>query len=614
LGADISFDAYGDISGYHTYVGEVKGSQFQFTDPITNEAVVAKPTAPVESTEARINLTSISTRTISPGEKVSWNFEVTVQPGYIKGIYVTLIDSQGQARRLFIDGSTQFKGYVVDKAKTYNTDLTLYTHSSLAPGSYSIASFCLEASKRDCVTDPKYAKSYNPSKENRSVDLEKFSFQVKDIGSNFQEKPLQINKITGKKSAYSPGEVMSYEVEATGKMAFDQANMSLNFGNNSVNASCQKNYYSNCSFVQDKDKGITKITFTFPIPEDLPPGKFEISSIYLSSSNASISTGDTSINTTAAWTSSFSYQNNVRDNILFGKEYDEEKYKLNYAIGVWGGVGANLTREGTAVSQNVLPPTGGGGPNAGTTRTYNYDTRFLTGEMMYTARVLYKIAGNPGYGQGDILNSRTPQAAIAFGYAYDPAQNYLSSIRSDIVERAFRQRVAAAYNGRLLGGGIYDFHTYELDFIAKYQGWSIQAEGFYRDQNVRNANGGTKPFDLGTIPTSPLAVGPPVALGDAWGWYVQVGKYVIPRKLEVAVRYGVHDPSIRQKKDLTKELGIAISYSFDGTYNNRLILDYSNITMGSGGRAPDRFPFENLPGFGLDLVENRFNVQYQFFF
>ncbi len=294
---------------------------------------------------------------------------------------------------------------------------------------------------------------------------------------------------------------------------------------------------------------------------------------------------------------------------------DEEKYKFNYAIGIWGGVGANLTREGTAVSQNVLPQTGTpGAPNAGTTRTYNYDTRILTGEMMYTVRLLYKIAGNPGYGQGDILNSRTPQAAIAFGYAFDPAQNYLSSIRSDIVERAFRQRVAAAYNGRLLGGGIYDFHTFELDFIAKYQGWSIQAEGFYRDQNVRNSDAGTRPFDLNTIPTSPLAVGPPVSLGDAWGWYVQVGKYVIPRKLEVAVRYGIHDPSIRQKQDLTKELGVAVSYSFDGTYNNRLILDYSHITMGSGGRAPDRFPFENLPGFGLDLVENRFNVQYQFFF
>ncbi len=294
---------------------------------------------------------------------------------------------------------------------------------------------------------------------------------------------------------------------------------------------------------------------------------------------------------------------------------DEEKYKFNYAFGIWGGVGANLTREGAAVSQNVLPQTGTpGAPNAGTTRTYNYDTRFLSGEMMYTIRLLYKIAGNPGYGQGDIMNSRAPQAAIAFGYAYDPAQNYLSSIRSDIVERAFRQRVAKAYNGRLLGGGIYDFHTYELDFIAKYQGWSIQAEGFYRDQNVRNADSGGRPFDLGTIPTSPLAVGPPVSLGDAWGWYVQVGKYVIPRKLEVAVRYGIHDPSIKQKQDLTKELGVALSYSFDGTYNNRLVLDYSNITMGSGGRAPDRFPFENLEGFGRDLVENRFNVQYQFYF
>ncbi|OAI46077.1 hypothetical protein AYO43_07070 [Nitrospira sp. SCGC AG-212-E16] len=294
---------------------------------------------------------------------------------------------------------------------------------------------------------------------------------------------------------------------------------------------------------------------------------------------------------------------------------DEDQYKFNYAIGIWGGVGANLGRDGTAVSQNVLPQTGTpGAPNAGTTRTYNYDTRFMSGELMYTARVLYKIAGNPGYGQGDILNSRTLQSAIAFGYAYDPGQNYLSATRSDIVDRSYRQAVAKAMNGRLLGGGIYDFQTYETDFIAKYQGWSLQSEGYYRHQRVRNKDAGTEPFDLTTIPTSPLAVGPPVDLGQAWGWYVQVGKYIIPRKLELAVRYGVLDPSTKQKDDLTKEFGAAINYSFDGTYNNRLVIDYSNITMGSGGRAPDRFPFENQPGFGRDLVENRINVQYQFYF
>ena len=286
---------------------------------------------------------------------------------------------------------------------------------------------------------------------------------------------------------------------------------------------------------------------------------------------------------------------------------DEDQYTFNYAFGIWGGVGANLTREGTAVSQAL--PNNASLPSS-QRRTFNYDTRILTGEMMYTARLLYKISGNPGYGQGDILNSRTPQMAIAFGYAYNPAQNYLSSTRSDIVDRAYRQRVTKAYNGRLLGGGVYDFQTYETDFIAKYQGWSFQAEGYYRRQRVRSADSGTIPFD----PTTAAVLGPPVNLGQAYGWYAQVGKYIIPRKLELAVRYGFMDPSTQQVNDLVKEFGAALHYSFDGTYNNRPVIDYSHITMGSGGRAPDRFPFESLPGFGRDLIENRVNVQYQFYF
>jgi hypothetical protein len=178
------------------------------------------------------------------------------------------------------------------------------------------------------------------------------------------------------------------------------------------------------------------------------------------------------------------------------------------------------------------------------------------------------------------------------------------------VDRAFRQAVGKSYNGRLLGGGIYDFQTYEVDFIAKYQGWSLQAEGYYRHQRVRNDDSGTIPFDPATAAT----LGPPVELGQAYGWYVQLGKYVIPRKLELALRYGFMDPSTKQTHDLLKEFGVALNYSFDGTYNNRLVLDYSNITYGSGGRAPDRFPFEGNPGFGSDLIENRINVQYQFFF
>lgn len=285
---------------------------------------------------------------------------------------------------------------------------------------------------------------------------------------------------------------------------------------------------------------------------------------------------------------------------------NEENYRFNYAIGIYNGTGQNLTREGTSVSQAL--PNNSSIPSS-LRRTYNYDTRFLAGEMMYTIRLLYKISGNPGYGQGDILNSRVPQVAIAAGYAYDPAQNYLSSIRSDIVDRTLRQSVARNFNGRLLGGGIYDFQTYEMDFIAKYQGWSLQAEAYYRHQRVRNHDSGTIAFDPTTQP-----FGPQVNLGQAWGWYVQVGKYIIPRKLEIATRYGMFDPSTLQTHDRVKEFGVALNYSFDGTYNNRLVIDYSNITMGSGGGAPDRAPFTTLAGFGSDLVENRINVQYQFYF
>ena len=136
---------------------------------------------------------------------------------------------------------------------------------------------------------------------------------------------------------------------------------------------------------------------------------------------------------------------------------DEDRYRFNYAIGIYNGTGTNLTREGTSVSQAL---DNNNSLSSAQRRTFNYDTRFMTGELMYTIRLLYKLSGNPGYGQGDILNSRVPQVAIGAGYAYDPAQNYLSSIRSDIVDRAYRQNVAKNFNGRLLGGGIYDFQTY----------------------------------------------------------------------------------------------------------------------------------------------------------
>jgi branched-chain amino acid transport system substrate-binding protein len=305
LGAEISFDSYGDISGNHTYVGEVKNSQIQFADPITNVPIVRKV---VESTEAEINLKSVSARTISPGENVSWNFEVTVQPGWTKGIYLQIADAQGQIRYLNLDLTSQFKGGLVEKAETFTTDLVLQTHTGLLPGKYSLANFCIEGQKRDCVTDPKYASTFNQSRQNRSVNLEEFSFQVKDTGTNLREAPLKISKITAKKRSYSPGEVMQFEVEATGKMTMRYTYMSLMVGTNGVTAICQPpSYYSNCNYVQDKEKGVIKIFFTFPIPDDYPASKVEITNVYLSSIGASTASLDSQVNSTAGWHTAYIY-------------------------------------------------------------------------------------------------------------------------------------------------------------------------------------------------------------------------------------------------------------------------------------------------------------------
>ena len=305
LGADISFDRHGDVSGNYTYVGEVKNSQIQFTDPITNEQIVRKI---VESTDAEINLKSVSARTISPGENVSWNFEVTVQPGWTKGIYLQIADAQGQIRYLNLDLTSRFKGGLVEKAETFTTDLVLQTHTGLLSGKYSVANFCIEGQKRDCVTDPKYASTFNQSRQNRSVNLEEFSFQVKDTGTNLREAPLKISKITAKKRSYSPGEIIQFEVEATGKMTMGYTYMSLMVGTNGVNAICQPpSYYSNCNYVQDKEKGVIKIFFTFPIPDDYPPSKVEITNVYLSSIGASTASFDSQVNSTAGWHTAYIY-------------------------------------------------------------------------------------------------------------------------------------------------------------------------------------------------------------------------------------------------------------------------------------------------------------------
>jgi hypothetical protein len=79
--------------------------------------------------------------------------------------------------------------------------------------------------------------------------------------------------------------------------------------------------------------------------------------------------------------------------------------------------------------------------------------------------------------------------------------------------------------------------------------------------------------------------------------------------MEVALRYAMMDPNTRQNQDLIKEAGVALSYNFDGTFNHRMVADYSNLAIGTGGYAAGRLTPSSTP----TLSENRLRVMYQFY-
>ncbi|MCS6287117.1 MAG: hypothetical protein H8K08_16985 [Nitrospira sp.] len=241
---------------------------------------------------------------------------------------------------------------------------------------------------------------------------------------------------------------------------------------------------------------------------------------------------------------------------------DENKYRVNYAIGVFNGMGTTLDRLSNPIAQD--------------------GTRVNANELMYVGRLLWKVSGNPLYGEGDILYSTEPQVAIAVGYAYNPGVNL-----SDPITAVRNQVLGVSGNGRLVGAGIIDFQTWEMDFIARYRGWALQAEGYVRQQQVRGGN---------------------FSVGNAMGWYAMLGYYLVPRKLEVAVRYGIFDPNTGYSHDLVKEAGVALNYSLDGTYDHRIVADFTNVTMGTGGYAAGRPTVSTQ-----DLVTNSIRVLYQFY-
>ncbi|TLY18653.1 MAG: hypothetical protein E6K68_11015, partial [Nitrospirae bacterium] len=108
---------------------------------------------------------------------------------------------------------------------------------------------------------------------------------------------------------------------------------------------------------------------------------------------------------------------------------DEKKYPINYAFGVFNGVGINLTRLGLNTPGNA-------------------------NELMYVGRITVDLLGKPGYPEGDLVYSETPQIAVGASYGYNAGLQTTATGPGGSTQ--ISTAIASLGNGRLLDQGIVD--------------------------------------------------------------------------------------------------------------------------------------------------------------
>ncbi len=305
---------------------------------------------------------------------------------------------------------------------------------------------------------------------------------------------------------------------------------------------------------------------------------------------------------------------------------DEELYAFNYYFGIFNGAGPSFNRIGGFFSEQPTEGCAGGTtgqnpfPSPATCpvpqRNINANLRNDINQLMYVARVNWNIMGRPGYGEGDLAYSETPQLAVGGGFAYNPSVNASSNssfIGTDLANLNFRRQLAAFGNGRQLGWGLLDYATWALDGVFKYRGFSIQGEYYFK--NVTRHEKGLPCMNADCTRTAPGL------LGNTTGWYVQTGYYVVPRLLELAARYSYWDPDTNSADDVVHQFETSINWFLNGTYDHQIMVTYSNTQMGTGGYAIGRsapLPPQSgtipLDARGGRLIENMIRVQYQIFF
>jgi phosphate-selective porin OprO/OprP len=187
--------------------------------------------------------------------------------------------------------------------------------------------------------------------------------------------------------------------------------------------------------------------------------------------------------------------------------------QLNYAVGMFNGSGANQS---------------------------NQDQNF-----MYVGRMVYTPFGSFPYSQAALDTPKTPKLAVGAAGAYLPG-----------LEPGERQSLAGPLGNTNIVSVNSDVYQLEADLAFKYQNFYF--EGAYDFRRIE--------------PEEPTPFGDE----DAWGFYLQGGYFLIPKKFELAARYAWVDPNNPNdngNNNQTEYTG-GLSYYIDG-HNLKLQANYS---------------------------------------
>lgn len=192
--------------------------------------------------------------------------------------------------------------------------------------------------------------------------------------------------------------------------------------------------------------------------------------------------------------------------------------------------------------------------------TTDLEREDMDNDFTYAASIWSDVVGEYGKGRADLEYHDELAVRVGSSFTYSPVS---ANADSEPVGEADAVRLSNGLRldstGALAPGvtvSEYDIYLYAVDFSAKLLGFGLNSEAYYRD--IQNIQGD------GVIGLDSYA--------DK-GAYVDIGYFVIARKLEPVLRYSIVDGAYGN----SHEYAGGINYYINETHLNKLTLDVAYL-------------------------------------